>query len=305
MNGPVPRAALLRSPCFLIPASLMMKPQKPAEGREEAGEGLLGDELDRVLARRLDLVHRDEVGLAPGDFSNSRSKVNFTSAEVISWPSWNLTPWPELERPREPVVADLPGLGQLGNRIHVRVEAHELAVHHGRAPAPREGGHELGIESRRLVVLGGDEAAARLGRLGEAPRPKASVPSAAPPALRSVAAASRRERSEVRVIGRHRRPLSREVPAIASVGVEDIAQAVAEEVEREHGHHDGDAREHGDPGRGFEIRPPLVQHVAPRRGGRLGREAEVAQRGLDQDGLGEAPPCPGPRTARARSAARA
>src|ERR1700682_2555883 len=28
----------------------------------------------------------------PGDFSNSRSKVNFTSADVNSWPSWNLTP---------------------------------------------------------------------------------------------------------------------------------------------------------------------------------------------------------------------
>ena len=48
-----------------------------------------------------------------------------------------------------------------------RVEAHELAVHHGRAAAAGQGGDELRIESRRLGGLGGDEAAPGFGRLGE------------------------------------------------------------------------------------------------------------------------------------------
>src|SRR5213078_1643315 len=62
-----------------------------AERREEPREGLLRQELHPVAPRGLDAVHRDEVRL-PGDFSKSRSKVNLTSAEVSSWPSWKRTP---------------------------------------------------------------------------------------------------------------------------------------------------------------------------------------------------------------------
>src|SRR6185503_9690820 len=74
---------------------------------------------------------------------------------------------PELERPGELVVRERPGFGELGLDRHCLVEAHELAVGEGGATAPRERGHELRVEAGRLVVLGGDDAAAGLRRLGE------------------------------------------------------------------------------------------------------------------------------------------
>ncbi len=70
-----------------------------------------------------------------------------------------------------------------------------------------------------------------------------------------------------------------------AAGVEDVAQAVAQQVEGEDGDHDRDAGEDRDPRRGFEIGAAFVEHVAPGRGGRLGREAQVAERGLDEDRL--------------------
>src|SRR2546430_1841334 len=78
------------------------------------------------------------------------------------------------------------------------------------------------------------------------------------------------------------------VPPMArslDVRIEDVAQAVADQVEREYAHHDRDAGEHGDPRSGLEIRSPFVEHVSPRGRRRLGREAEVAERRLDQDRL--------------------
>ena len=89
--GPVPTAALLRSPCFFTPASLMMKPQKPPRAASSPANGSLVVNFTPYFpvgstwstAMKSDL---------PGDFSKSRSNVNFTSADVSSWPSWNFTP---------------------------------------------------------------------------------------------------------------------------------------------------------------------------------------------------------------------
>ncbi len=41
MKGPVPSAALLRSPYFLIPASLMMNPQNPPKAARRPAKGSL------------------------------------------------------------------------------------------------------------------------------------------------------------------------------------------------------------------------------------------------------------------------
>src|SRR2546425_12350003 len=71
------------------------------------------------------------------------------------------------------------------------------------------------------------------------------------------------------------------------VRVENVTEPVADQIERQHGDHDRNAREHRDPRRGLQIRPPLVQHVAPRRRRRLRRQPEIAQRGLDEDRLRE------------------
>src|SRR5882724_6281358 len=91
MKGPVPRAALLRSPYFLMPASLMMKPQKlPRAARSPANGSLVTNLIVYLpMGSILSTVVKSAL---PGDFSTSRSKVNLMSAEVSSWPSWNFTP---------------------------------------------------------------------------------------------------------------------------------------------------------------------------------------------------------------------
>src|SRR5438105_11135356 len=77
-------------------------------------------------------------------------------------------------------------------------------------------------------------------------------------------------------------PLSRRA---AQRGVEGVAQAVAEQVEAEHGDEDGQAGEGGDPPRRGEELAAFHDHVAPARQRRLGAEAEVTQAGLDEDRL--------------------
>src|SRR5262249_59689188 len=45
--------------------------------------------------------------------------------------------------------------------------------------------------------------------------------------------------------------------------IEDVPQAVAEEVHAEHGQHDAEAGEGGDPPRLSQVVSPLAQHAAP------------------------------------------
>jgi len=73
--------------------------------------------------------------------------------------------------------------------------------------------------------------------------------------------------------------------SLFSCWVEDVAQTVADQVEREHGEHDGETGKDRDPGRGLEVRAALVEHVAPRRRRRLRRQSEIGQRGLDENRL--------------------
>ena len=80
--------------------------------------------------------------------------------------------------------------------------------------------------------------------------------------------------------GRHRRS--------SSLRVEAVAQPVAEQVEPEHRDRDREAREHREAGSGEQQLLALLQHPAPRRGGRRGAEAEERQRRLGQHRDGEA-----------------
>src|SRR5690606_18377431 len=50
----------------------------------------------------------------------------------------------------------------------------------------------------------------------------------------------------------------------ALLGVEDVAQTVTEEVERQHGHEDGGTREHAHPPGLAEEALRVVEHAAPR-----------------------------------------
>src|SRR5438094_170034 len=74
-----------------MPASLMMKPQKPPRAASSPANGSLVMNLTAYLPAGSTLSTAMKSDL-PGDFSKSRSNVNFTSAEVSSWPSWNFTP---------------------------------------------------------------------------------------------------------------------------------------------------------------------------------------------------------------------
>ena len=75
----------------MTPASLMMKPQKPPSAASSPANGSLVTNFTAYLPAGSTLSTAMKSDL-PGDFSKSRSNVNFTSAEVNSWPSWNLTP---------------------------------------------------------------------------------------------------------------------------------------------------------------------------------------------------------------------
>src|SRR6266487_727931 len=101
-----------------------------------------------------------------------------------------------------------------------------------------------------------------LGVWAAAGVPRASAPRVRPPALRS----SRRVRAsgveDSGVVVMRSSSCGR---WLLGTGIEDVAEAVADQVEGEHGDHDGDAGKHGDPRGGLEIGPPLVEHVAPRR----------------------------------------
>src|SRR5215510_10731795 len=69
--------------------------------------------------------------------------------------------------------------------------------------------------------------------------------------------------------------------------IEDVAQAVAEQVHAEHGQHDAEPREGGDPPRLPEVVTPLAQHAAPLGLWRLATETEKAERRRRKDGRAE------------------
>ena len=73
-----------------------MKPQKPPSAATSAAKGSLVTNFTPYLPTGSTLSTAMKSDLPEADFSSSRSNVNFTSAEVNSWPSWNFTPWRSL-----------------------------------------------------------------------------------------------------------------------------------------------------------------------------------------------------------------
>src|SRR5262245_36258568 len=63
-------------------------------------------------------------------------------------------------------------------------------------------------------------------------------------------------------------------------GIEEIPQAVTEQVDGEHGQEEGKAREHGDPGGGGEKGLTVGEHGPTGDRGRLGSEPQEGQAGL-------------------------
>src|SRR5439155_6726199 len=73
----------------------MMKPQNPPSAASNPANGSLVTNFTTYFPDGSTLSTAMKSDL-PGDFSKRRSKVNFTSDDVISWPSWNFTPWRSL-----------------------------------------------------------------------------------------------------------------------------------------------------------------------------------------------------------------
>src|SRR5215475_13435083 len=70
--------------------------------------------------------------------------------------------------------------------------------------------------------------------------------------------------------------------------IEDVPQAVAEQVHAEHGQHDAEPWESRDPPRLPKVVTPLAQHAAPLGLRRLAPGAEKAERRRREDGGAEA-----------------
>src|SRR5215468_1650475 len=66
-------------------------------------------------------------------------------------------------------------------------------------------------------------------------------------------------------------------------GIQGVAEAVAEEVEAEDGHEDGEAGEERDPGVGLDERDVRLEVPAPARRRGLRAEPQEGERGLDDD----------------------
>ncbi|KMS64599.1 hypothetical protein BVRB_018640, partial [Beta vulgaris subsp. vulgaris] len=77
-------------------------------------------------------------------------------------------------------------------------------------------------------------------------------------------------------------------PSALQLRVERIAQPVAEQVEGQHRHQDGETGESHDPIGAVDILPRIGQHGAPFRSRRLGAEAEEAERRRIQHRRGDA-----------------
>ena len=201
--------------------------------------------------------------------------MNFTSAEVNSWPSWNFTPWRSLNVHVRPSGLICHDSASSGTGVMSGSKRTSWLYISGERRLRESAGTSWGSSPVASVVWAETKRAAGLGRLARTRGAGASAR-----ARRAVRTAGLQELAAGQGRGVMRRPPH-------AVRVENVTQAVADQVERQHGDHDRDAREHRDPRRGLQIRPPLVQHVAPRRRGRLRRQPEVAQRRLDEDRLRE------------------
>src|SRR5712691_1907049 len=217
----------------------------------------------------------------PGDLSKSRSNVNLTSAEVSSWPSWKVTPCRSLKVHVSPSGLICQDSASSGTGFISASKRTSWLYIIGERRLRENAGTSCGSSPVASVVCAETKVPPGFGACAcAAVLPTESAARAAPLVLR------RSRRVTWVVIG---------VPPVArsqssrslDVRVEDVAQTVADQVECEHAQHDRDAREHGDPRGGLEIGSPFVQHVPPRGRRRLGREAKVAQRRLDQDRLRE------------------
>src|SRR5438045_4502195 len=79
-------------------------------------------------------------------------------------------------------------------------------------------------------------------------------------------------------------PSRRGGDALPPLRIERVAQAISEEIEAEHGHHDREPGEDREVRRELEVLTPFVEHHAPRRRRWLRRETEERERAFGEHG---------------------
>src|SRR5205814_960652 len=87
--------------------------------------------------------------------------------------------------------------------------------------------------------------------------------------------------------GRHPRLRAGAEWVLIEPRIQSLADAIAQQVEAEHGQEDGDARPQGQPGSAVDVLLSDGQHLAPGGGGRAGRldtDTEEGEAGLCQNG---------------------
>ena len=62
-------------------------------------------------------------------------------------------------------------------------------------------------------------------------------------------------------------------------GIQDIPQAVPQQVEDHHSQKDSKSWKYHQPRRRFHIGPSLIEHISPLNGGRLGTQAQEGEAG--------------------------
>src|SRR5919106_927053 len=225
MKGPVPTAALLRSPCFFTPASLMMKPQNPpsAASRPANGSLVMNFTACRPAGSTLSTAMKSDL---PGDFSKRRSNVNLTSADVISWPSWNLTPWRSLNVQVSPSGLTCQDSASSGTGVISGSKRTSWLYIIGERALRENAGTSWGSSPVASVVRAEMNVPPAFGVWAKAPRaPSESAPSVRPPAWSS-----------------WRRVSLWVMSSSSGVRIENVPQAVTDQVEGQDGDHDGDHR---------------------------------------------------------------
>src|SRR5439155_22890634 len=175
----------------------------------------------------------------PGDFSKSRSNVNLTSAEVSSWPSWKVTPCRSLKVHASPSGLICQDSASSGTGFISASKRTSWLYIIGERRLRENAGTSCGSRPVASLVCAGPNVPPSFGVCACAGAPTESAARAAPPVRRR----SLRLTGVVIAVPPMARPLD--------VRIEDVAQAVADQVEREHAHHDRDAGKHGDPRSGL------------------------------------------------------
>ena len=198
-------------------------------------------------------------------------------------PVGELHPVPDVEDPGGVVVGDLIGVAQPGLGHHLLVKAEQTfrhAVAHG-GPAGVYRDHRVqgvGVAVAAEVQVAGRRSAGGGGTASAGPAAAAGQED-----HRQGCHQQQGGRAQGRFLDSfHLFPsflLFGIRETLVLPGVQNVPEAVPQQVEDHHGQEDGQAGEHHEPGGGLHIGPALIEHIPPLDGGGLGPQAQEGEPG--------------------------